>query len=244
MINPDAEVMRLRAYLGSQGWYPQEIDDICDLAYADINEVMLDVVSNAVATATEHAEELGAFEFIDEMDVIEIGSGFMVSTISGRTDYSTPEHQMLPDLLRGGKVSEDGSRYRVIPIGGDRTSTTPKNIFATMQQQQLDQSEARASLIENNMDKRSARAQQMASHFRDLINRRRGSSENKRSNSRSSGDVQFRTASDKQDATTQWVQPAVDMDMTEFLMDLNRGIEETLHESIILIIQTYEKEFT
>src|SRR5687768_16788256 len=158
MINPDAEINRLRYYLTQKNWLPHEVDQICDLVSRDVNEVILDIVASAVADATEYAESIGASEFIDEMDVIEVGGSFMVTTISGKLDYSQPEKQMLPHLLKNAKTSADGSRYRVIPVGGKKTETIPANIFSVLQDRQSRLREARAALQQYNEDTRSARA--------------------------------------------------------------------------------------
>jgi hypothetical protein len=243
MINPDVEIANLRHYLNGRGWLPQEIEDILDLASRDMNEVILDVVSNAVAEATEYAEDLGAAEFIEDIDVVEIGGGWMITTHSGKTDFSVPERKMLPDLVKNGKVSKDGNRYQVIPIGGKKEITQPKDLFSTMRQQQVEQREARASLLDKSIDQRSARAQQMASHFRSIINRRLSDQHTGRKITVPTGDVVFKTASEKQDINTQWVSPAIERDMTGFLMDMNKRIDDTIDSSIRFIAESYEKEF-
>ena len=172
MINPDAEIAKLRYYLDDRGWLPQEIEEVLDLASRDINETILDVISNAVAETTDYALDMGAEEFVEDITVVEIGTGFMITTQSGQTNYSTPERQMLHDLTKNGKVSEDGHRYKVIPVGGKRSINRPTNIFGQMQEQQREQQDARASLLESNMDKRTAKAQHMAGHFRSIISSR------------------------------------------------------------------------
>jgi hypothetical protein len=243
MINPDAEIARLRNYLMNRNWLSHEADEICDLASRDINEIILDIISNAVAEATEHAEELGATEFIEDINVVEIGGGFIITTHSGKTDFSQPERQMLHDLTKNGEISEDGHKYKVIPVGtSKREISRPTSIFEQLQQSQREQAEARASLLENNMDNRSARAQHMASHFRSIISKRLNDIHGARSQ-RTSEKPEFRTASTKQDPAVSWVIPAKEMDMTGFLMDMNKRIEDTISDSIILIIDSYEKEF-
>jgi len=244
MINPDAEIAKLRYYLDDRGWLPQEIEEVLDLASRDINETILDVISNAVAETTDYALDMGAEEFVEDITVVEIGTGFMITTQSGQTNYSTPERQMLHDLTKNGKVSEDGHRYKVIPVGGKRSLTRPTNIFGQMQEQQREQQDARASLLESNMDKRTAKAQHMAGHFRSIISSRLEAMQaNKSKQSNSYGEPEFRTASTKQDPAESWVVPAKDMDMTGYLMDMNSRIEATISGAISFIIESYEKEF-
>ena len=54
---------------------------------------------------------------------------------------------------------------------------------------------------------------------------------------------EFRTASEKQDPDTTWVIPAKEMDMTGYLMDMNKRIQENIYQSVAFIVESYEKEF-
>ena len=245
MINPDAEVNRLRSWLGGQGWMPTEINDICDLAANDINEIILDIVSNAVAEATDYAMDLGAEEFVEDMDVIESGGGFMVTTRSGKTDYSTPERKMLNDLLKNADISEDGDRYKVVPVGGKTTVTQPRDIFTVLQQRDSVLQEARQTLNQQGLEKRSAKAQTMAGHFRGIISKkldeRMAALKDRKTEVR--GTPEFRTVSDKQDENQSWVIPAKELDMTGYLMDMNRRVQDSVYSSVMFIVESYEKEF-
>jgi len=265
MINPDAEINKLRSFLGQRGWMQSEIDEICDLAANDINEAVLDIVSNAIAEITDYAIDIGAEEFIEDIDIIDTGSGYMISTISGKTDYSLPEMKMLPDLVKNGEVSADGSRYRVIPIGGrssgnrddsarESISTVGRNkfegrqardIFTILQQKDNALQQARRDINQNALNNRSERAQALASHWRDIIKSKAqqhtSSVQSKRTER--AANPEFRTASEKQDPQTQWVIPAKEMDMTGYIMDMNKQIHDGIYESVMFIISSYEKEF-
>jgi hypothetical protein len=245
MINPDAEVNRLRSYLSQRSWMPSEIDEICDLASNDINEIILDIVSNAVAEATDYAIELGAEDFVEDLDVLEIGGGFMIGTRSGKTDYSTPEIKMLPDLVKNGDISEDGNRYKVIPIGKESTARQPRDIFSVLRSRDSMLQEARRNLNQQALDKRSARAQQMAGHWRDIVARKMQErvAVVKPKETTTIKKPEFKTASEKQDPETQWVIPAKEMDMTGFLMDINKRIQDSIYSSVMYIVDSYEKEF-
>jgi len=249
-MNPDAELQKLRWSLSNGGWLPNELDEIIDIASRDINESILNIVSNAIAEITDYAIDIGAEEFIGDVDVQEIGGGFIITTRSGTMDYSTPERHMLPDLVRNGKVSEEGYKYQVIPIGAKKKVKPIRNIFNTMRDQVADQQEARASLLQNSMDNRSARAQHMASQFKSIITDRlqqlhaqRASAAAAEGNYNTGGAVKFATASEKQDAATQWVLPAKEMDMTGYIMDTNKRIEEAIRVSVDYIVSSYEREF-
>lgn len=249
MLNPDAELNRLRWSLSNKDWLPNEVDEIVDQASTDVNNAILDVVSNAVAEATDYAIEIGADDFVEDIDVVDVGGGFQIVTKSGKTDYTKPARQMLPDLLKNAKVAEDGSRYKVIPVGARNKSVTPqKDIFSAMRATMEAQREARANLLQNNLDQRSARAQAMAKEFRNIVDQRLQMLHQRRSQrtdtgTHNTGKVDFATASSKQDPTTQWVIPEEKMDMTGYIMDMNKRIEESIYESVSFIIQSYEQEF-
>ena len=178
------------------------------------------------------------------MDVIEVGGGFMISTVSGKTDYSVPERKMLNDLLKNAKVSEEGHRYKVIPIGGTETVQQPRDIFSVLRNRDSMLQEARATLNKEALGNRSNRAQTMANHFRNIVSSKlseRITTKAKTTEIKVKPD--FRTASDKQDENTQWVIPAKEMDMTGYLMDMNKRIQESIYTSVTFIIESYEKEF-
>ena len=129
MINPDAEVDRLRHTLMQEGYDLADADLICDAASDDINELMLDIAANAITEATEYAAQIGAEDFIDDIDVIPSGGIFIVTTRSKRTDYSEPERKMLLDLIKNGENAADGSKYKVIPITKTEKLNIPANMF-------------------------------------------------------------------------------------------------------------------
>lgn len=246
MINPDAEINRLRSYLGQKNWMPSEIEEILDLASRDMNEILLDIISNAVAEATDYAVDIGAEEFVEDLDVIETGGSFMISTRSGKTDYSIPERKMLNDLVKNGKTAADGSKYKVIPVGKEDTTRQPRDIFTMLRQKESILQEARRSLNEQALDKRSVRAQHMAGHFRNVISRkleeRVASVQPKKVTT--TKQVEFRTASSNQDPNTSWVIPAKELDLTGYLMDMNKRVQDSIYSSVMLIVESYEKEFS
>lgn len=243
MLNPDLEIDKLRWRLANSGWLPEEVDQICDDASSEINNIILDVVSNASAQAIDYAESVGADDFLSDIEIAENGPYFHIGTRSGKTDYSRSKKEMLPHLLKNAEVSKDGTRYKVIPIRDkSKSEFKPSNdMFTTMKQMQRAQDAARDSLRDNNKNNRSARANFMADQFR--VSMRQAMSANK-SSIPEGGPVSFRTATDKQNPDVDWVIPEKDADLTQYLSDLNRRIDETIDSSIILIIESYEKEFS
>jgi len=53
----------------------------------------------------------------------------------------------------------------------------------------------------------------------------------------------FRTATSKQDPTTQWVKPGKDNDFSEELRNINKELESTMERVIQDIIRSYEEGF-
>lgn len=240
MINPDLELDRLRWNLQSKEWMPHEVDQIVDLAAEEINNIILDVVSNASATAISHAEIIGAQDFIMDVDIAQEGFMYVIKTRSGKTDFSIPRTENLPNLLKNGKPTKDGGRYKIIPIR-EKKIKVGLSSFEVMYEQQRQVDSARGALIENNRNNRSARANMMADQFKQGL--ARTISGKRFEKAEEMGPVSFRTASSKQDKTTQWVIPEIDRDMTQYLLDLNDRIKETVESAVITIIASYEQEY-
>lgn len=243
MVGADLEINRLRWALSNSGWESHELDEICDLAQNDINSAIIDIVTDAVAQVTEYATELGAEEFINEMTVLETGNSYVIASLSGTTDYSTPEVKMLPSLLKNAEVAKDGTRYKVIPI--PKRDGTPKiatSFFDLAKERQSDINDARTALKQRSQD-RSERATAMADQFRQSLGRSLGEKKNNKQQQQSAAGVEFRTATDKQDANTQWVLPEKDLDMTQYLMGINDQIGSAIDASVGDIIAHYEQEY-
>lgn len=246
MINPDAEVDRLRMTLMHAGYDLSDADLICDAASDDINELMLDIASNAITEATEYAAQIGAEDFIEDIDVVPTGGTFMITTRSGRTDYSEPERKMLPDLVKGGKMAADGSQYKVIPIKKTEKASIPTSMFDMLRDQQQQQTAAKNALKQELVVGRAKSQGSMQERMRALVNNTRASRKGFYESSRPkviSTDVEFRTASDKQDADTTWVRPERELDMTGFLMELNNKIEHVLFDSVRFLVDSYQEEY-
>lgn len=135
-------------------------------------------------------------------------------TDSGNTEFTEPPFPMLPWLLKNAKPNKDGSGvYKVIPIGGP--------------------SKSKPSIVGNIFD---AQKQIMAQRAEDA-KRQYDIVAPKKSV------TQFRTASSKQSATTQWVKPEKKADFTEELKNLNINLRESMNEIIARVISSYEEGF-
>jgi len=243
MTTPDSELYRLRGSLYGSGWEMDEIEQILDQASRDINEIVLDVVENAVAEAIDYAQELGIEEFITDVDVKDHGGYFEIGTISGITDFSTPSREMLPDLLKGAPENPNtGNKTKVIPVGKS-SEKMHGDIFSVMREREKKIQETRSSIIDKNINNRSAKATQVAHQFRSVIQRNLAS---KRADTQPrvvQGKQEFRTASSTQDPSESWVYPARELNMTGFLMDLNSRIKDTLQSSVEELINSYIEEY-
>lgn len=240
MLNPDIELDRLRSNLGNWGWSPSEVDSIIEVAAEDINNIIVEAVSNATSEAITHAETIGAQDFIDDIDVIQQGSIYLVSTKSGNTDFSILRTENLPNLLKNAKTAVDGSRYKVIPMR-DKKPRMGVSTFQSMSQQDRDVQAARSAITEKAQANRSAKATAMADQFRQ--NLARTISVRRKDPAQSMGEPTFRTASSKQDPSKDWVIPEIDRDMTQYLLDLNDRIKDTVQAAVSTTISFYEQEY-
>lgn len=228
------ELERLRFSLSNIGLPTTDIQNIYDAANGDINEVLLDIVSNAANQAIDYALEIGANEFMDDIQVLPDASGYYsISTHSGITDYSRSAQEMLPHLLKNAKTSNDGHRYKVIPIR-KKDSQVQQSMFSALQARQDNIDEARMAI----------RAQSRKSGIADLLNTNLSKQASiakaaKRVDSGRTGEVEFRTASDRQDPHNSWVIPGKKIDMTEYIQELNRRIADAANSAVNDIIDSY-----
>ena len=244
MLNPDAEINRLRSSLNMRGYPSDLVDALCDGAAVDINDTILDIVSTAVVEASEYAYGLGVEEFVEELDVVETGSGFQITTKSRKTDFSMPETPMLHNLLKNAKTAEDGSKYKVIPMGSDSDKKpVGKTMFSDQRLRQSAVASARAALNENLNINKSARSNSMMQNFKDVLNRNIAARKHFFTLDKpNTGTPKFRTVSSKQDAETQWVMPAREKDLTGYLAGINSRIESDIQTAVTTIIAAYEGE--
>lgn len=137
-----------------------------------------------------------------------------LDTDSGNTDFSEPPFPMLPRLLQGAKPMADGSGvYKIIPVGSPSKDRPKVSTNIYDAWKQVNAERAEA-----------ARAQ------RDRVTPKDSKGK-------------FRTATSKQNANTQWVQPAKDKDFTETVQSINKELSGSLEDVIRGIIRDYEENF-
>lgn len=220
----------LRSSLESAGLSQNEISERIEAATSEIRAAMHSIVESAVYEAENYGSSIGADEFLAQIK-LNAESGYIeISTESGVTDFSKPQYPMLPWLLNNAKTAKDGSRYKVIPIGG--VSSNPK---PTPQAKNI--AEGLSAMSSENAPA-SAMAEAMASAFG--LNATSSITQEQRS--APTAKPEFRVASSKQDPTRQWVAPAKELDMTGTLMTLNATIRSEMDKVCNDIVSKYEAE--
>lgn len=228
MISQSLENLRYK--LRSMGIDATTADSMVRDAAEELHDSVMQIVENAVREAEDYGSSIGAEEFLSQIK-LDASSGYIeVSTDSGMTDFSQPAYPMLPWLLKNAKTAKDGTRYKIIPIGGTSSSSKPKpqakDISAGLNAM------SGGTLSTTNM------AEEMASAFG--LGASSGITEIQKPVSLEK--PEFRTATSKQDATRQWVLPAKDLDMTGTLMTVNATIRSEVDKACTNIINKYEAE--
>jgi len=227
-------IERLRHSLMSSRMPNIEVQQICESAQGDINEALLTLVTNAITEAIDYAISIGADDFINDVQVISnFDNLYQISTHSGNLDYSKEEVEMLPSLLKNAKVSQDGHRYKVIPM--QKKEKVEHSMFSVLQSRQDMANENREAL----RSKAGIAAAIRANLTRQTLSARAGQSESHIK----TGEVQFRTATDKQDPSKSWVIPAKPADMSQYIEDLNMRISQQSYESVDSIINYYYSSY-
>lgn len=224
-----AKINSLRQSLRYMGLSASEADEVCRSAAEEISEGMRSIVESAVHDVENQGIAIQADEFLAQIR-LDAESGYVqVSTDTGALDFSLPPTPMLPWLLKNAKVAKDGSRYKVIPVGastGSKPKPAAKDIAAG-----LAAMSSEGSTVES-------MAQMMAQSFTGGA----VGGVQARQEPRSIAKPEFRVASDKQDATRQWVAPAKDLDMTGAVMQVNDRIRDEVDRLCDQVIARYERE--
>lgn len=251
MTNPTLELHGLRESLLSQarseaGWIgsvtqslrrslkmknksDDRVDELVYRAENDLNMAILDIVTDSLQQVQQLAIEYGIDDFVENVNIQAVGGGFEIAVSGGRTDFSTPKEEMLPGLLKSGKTSKDGSIYRVIPLPTIRE-------FKTRSLSSMDAMQARATQIKQDRadQKRALDAGRMTKAFA-------ASAPRVTMNTVITPAVgkEFRTATSKQNPTTQWVRPARDINITNDLMDINSRMSAQINNVTQAIVHRY-----
>jgi hypothetical protein len=214
MANILFELDRLRVLLENKGLDSNTVETIVQKASLEIRDAFVYQGEAAMELAVEKGVDKTAPDFINELRLNAIN--LELTTDSGNMDFSTPPYPNLANLLRGAKPIKDGSGvYKVIPVG--KPGFRPKvssNIFDAQKQIMAERHEAA------NANRKAVAPK----------------------GSKGSGQ-QFRTATSKQNANSQWVLPAQDKDFTQDVKDINEQLGKTMDDIIADIIQSYAEGF-
>ncbi len=253
MVDPKTELYRLRDAFRFRGMDEDEIDELCDLASAEIEDAIVDAVHNAYQEALQAGVDMDAEEFIGEAKPIFTGNSFKIITDSGRTDFSEPPFPMLPKLLKNAKVAKDGSLYKKIPVG--KSGGRKKNLEFSVLDVIANINKQRHDLKIKNRQTRDKRggpktindpitaAQTLSSLIEVARKNASGNIDVEKSitvGESTQGLVQIRTASSKQNSSQKWVKPARQLDMTGELMNINSRLEDSISQIVSSTISRYE----
>lgn len=213
MTNVLFELDRLRVTLKNRGLDPRTIETIINKAGREISEAFEQQGDSAMQLAIEAGVQQRSPEFINELQLDP--NNMQLRTDSGNMEFSEPPYPMLSRLLQNAKPIKDGSGvYKVIPVG--KPSDSRPQVSTNIYDAMK---KVNAERIENARKQYSAISPS------------------------GSKATQFRTATSKQDANSQWVIPAKTKDFSEDMQSINSELASTMESKIRDIIQSYTEGF-
>jgi hypothetical protein len=213
MANLLFELDKLRHTLKNKGLDSRTVEIIVTKAGREISAAFEEQGESAMQLAIEAGVNQRSPEFINELQIDS--ENMKLITESGNMEFTDPPYPMLSKLLQNAKPMKDGSGvYKIIPVGGE---SKPRPKVSTNIYDAMKR--VNAERIE------SSRKQYTAI------------------SPKGSKDVQFRTASSKQDANQQWVRPAQKKDFAEDVTQINKELVDTMDEKIRDILRSYEEGF-
>lgn len=213
MANVLFELEKLRVTLRNKGLDARAVETIVDKASREISTVFEDQGDSAMQLAIEAGVAQRSPEFINELQLDP--NSMELRTESGNLEFTDPPYPMLSKLLQNAKPIKDGSGvYKVIPVGKPGENRPPVS-----------------TNIYDAMKKLNAeRAENAKQQYSVIV-------------PAGSRATQFRTATSKQDANTQWVRPAKTKDFSNDVKSINTELAETMDEKIRDILRSYEEGF-
>ena len=252
MLDANMEIDKLRGRLRFKNLNENIINVICHDVAMEISSASTDLLANAMEEAVQAGAGARSAKFISELKVSTGGGHFSIDTDSGHHDFSEPPFPMLPKLLKNAKTAKDGSQYKVIPIRSKGDTNKTGRIAVTTEAALKGINEARRMAKEE----RDARAEgfvgQLAPNAMkgmDTFAALQAINEARKSFPSMAGDTKvrstepvmaFRTASSKQDASTKWVQPGIDANMSNVLHDINARLQDSLDRVIEQTVLRHE----
>ena len=232
MLNVDSEISRLKARLSLSGLPPEVVEDMVNEASSMIHKMIDDSVNEAYNAAADMGYVNGLDEFVKELRVMKFGNSYKVWTESGRTDFSNPPFPMLPKLLKHAEIAKDGSRYKTIPI-------RQKGALAMTSEQVSREISAERQAIAKARENKPYVSSDRPANFLEMYSTQKERVNRKRQFEKSTAATDFRTASSKQDANSQWMHPGNRADMSGVLNDINRDLEQQINNIVSFVISRY-----
>ncbi len=213
MANVLFELEKLRVTLRNKGLDARAIEAIVVKAARDIADAFEEQGDAALQLAVEAGVAQRSPDFINELRVDPMN--MEITTDSGNLEFHEPPYPMLNKLLQNAKPMKDGSGvYKVIPVGATGN--------------------ARPKVSTNIYDAaKQINAERAENAKRQYASISPGGSKN----------VQFRTATSKQDANQQWVIPAKTKDFSNDMGGINKELAATMDTKIRDILRSYEELF-
>lgn len=247
MLDANAEIQKLRQRLRFKNFSESIIDSICDDVSRDISEATVDILAQAMEQAVYAGADAKAVDFIDEIKAIRTGNSFDIITDSGKTDFSEAPFPMLPKLLKNAKVAKDGSLYKVIPIkqGGSYNnksiSITTEAALNAIESSRRRAKEDRGETKRISSSPDAMRGADTLAALQSISKARQKSVDIKEKSQEPA--VAFRTASSKQDSSTQWVHPGRSIDMSDAIANINANLHDSIDRKIEEIIRMHEGSY-
>jgi len=243
VIDPNMEIQRLRQRLKMKNLSDKVIDQICDEVSRDISSRTSDILADAMNDAINAGGDAMSIDFIDEIKAVRSGPSFDIVTDSGKSDFSEAPFPMLPRLLKNAKVAKDGSLYKVIPIkqkgsSNKNTATSTTVALSNVENARLRAKEERANDQRGYTSPDAMKGMDTLSAMQQISKSRQKQPKTREKNTQPA--IDFRTASSKQDASSQWVNPGRKIDMSSALNNINANLHDSIDRVIEEVIRTYE----
>lgn len=252
MIDPRMEIERLKSTLKIKGLDYSQAEEVGMYAQEDIDNAINELAQLAMEEAANAGMIMGATEFAEELQIVKLGGIPHIKTLSNQVDFTLPRREMLDDLLKNAKETADGTKYKIIPVGAEGGQPTEENKrfttlmdvqqninrqnFAAVQQRKRELKEARKMIFTGSSSMTFtglAKAQEFLGVHGGGVTQ---------ATPRHTMNVvpDFRTATSKQNPSTQWVLPERPMNMQLILADINRQLENDIQEAVRSIVRQYE----
>lgn len=247
MIDPNAELQMLRQRLRFKNLSETVIDAICDDVSREIQSATTDILASAMRDAVAAGESAKSTDFINDIKAVRSGSSFDIVTESGKSDYSEPPFPMLPSLLKNAKVAKDGSLYKVIPVKqkgiGSKSRTRPSTeaAYRAIESGRMEAKQNRDTTNRTSSSPDALAGMDTLSAMQSIAKSRQKDTKMKEKSTEPA--VNFRVASSKQDASTQWVNPGRDADMTDALSSINASMHDAIDRVVQEIIRRHEGQY-